>query len=193
MTRAAYIKGTPEERFWPKVKRGRGCWIWTAAKDRKGYGIFALAPGKRVRAHRFAWEQEHGPLPAGACLLHRCDNPACVRPAHLFVGSREDNNADMDAKGRAWYQRYSEDQRARRRKAWRKRKRTRIRCGHCGHSFWTAHPRVAKWCSPRCESRARRERQRTAKTFGMSEQGAEALIRQADAAGPRPDGTIVDT
>lgn len=96
------------ERFWSKVDRKGDCWLWLGALDRKGYGRFSVgnsrhADGSRrnsmVAAHRFSFEQTGGP--AGSLfVLHRCDNPRCVRPEHLFLGTNLDNVRDMDAKGR---------------------------------------------------------------------------------------------
>jgi hypothetical protein len=67
-----------------------------------GYGIFS-AEGKSVRAHRYAWEMVHGPIPRGLFACHRCDNRKCVNPDHLFLGTSRDNMHDMIAKGRARY------------------------------------------------------------------------------------------
>lgn len=77
------------------------CIEWTKARNRKGYGVSGI-PGTRktTLAHRLAWERENGPIPIGLCVLHRCDNPACVNPDHLFLGSISDNNTDMAKKGR---------------------------------------------------------------------------------------------
>jgi hypothetical protein len=92
-------------RFWSKVSKSDGCWTWAASKRHKGYGAFVWADGSGAviqgRAHRFSWELHNGPVPAGKCVLHRCDNPPCVRPDHLFIGSKAENNSDMRRKGRA--------------------------------------------------------------------------------------------
>ena len=76
-----------------------GCRLWTAGRDTNGYGIF-WAQGTSWRAHRLAWIFSHGPIEDGRCVLHRCDTPACVNLAHLFLGTFEDNTRDMVAKGR---------------------------------------------------------------------------------------------
>lgn len=97
---------SPSERFWPKVNKNgptmphmtTPCWVWTGAYLR-GYGEFKLA-GRRHLAHRVAWEMANGPIPDGLWVLHKCDNPPCVREDHLFLGTVMDNVADMDAKGR---------------------------------------------------------------------------------------------
>lgn len=91
------------DRFWEKVKRTDTCWLWTAGKLRSGgYGQFELN-GNTMRAHRLAWEMTNGPIPKGLLICHRCDNPACVNPAHLFLGTARDNNADCLSKGRRVY------------------------------------------------------------------------------------------
>jgi hypothetical protein len=84
---------------------GNGCWNWLLGKDRSGYGRMKVQLGSRDRfratsAHRYAYELFIGAIPHGACVLHRCDNRACCNPAHLFVGTQQDNIRDMHAKGR---------------------------------------------------------------------------------------------
>ena len=91
-------KPTPAERFWSKVSKGEGCWIWTAALNEHGYGMFRSGGQMRL-AHRVAWELTSGtPPPRQAC--HSCDHPACVRPDHLFDGGQRENMADARQKGR---------------------------------------------------------------------------------------------
>lgn len=93
-----------EARFWAKVHKhpGDGCWVWTASVIRSGYGRFGLqgAGARTVGAHRFSFELANGPIPDGMCICHRCDNPKCVRPSHLFLGSFSDNTRDAINKGR---------------------------------------------------------------------------------------------
>lgn len=80
----ARITGTPQEQFWAKVAVSDGCWTWTAATDRDGYGKFTdHSNGRRMHAHRFAYELLVGEVPEGLELDHLCRNRACVRPDHL--------------------------------------------------------------------------------------------------------------
>jgi hypothetical protein len=90
-----------EQRFWAKVAKGDGCWEWTGCRHHQWrYGHFRKE-GKNVQAHRFSWELAHGrPVPDGMMVCHSCDNPPCVNPAHLFLGTAKDNVRDMLSKGR---------------------------------------------------------------------------------------------
>jgi len=86
--------------FWSMVLRTDGCWIWQGARNERGYGVYRRSDGRRVYAHRYAFEDWLCALQEGECVLHACDNPTCVRPLHLFPGDRADNNADMAGKDR---------------------------------------------------------------------------------------------
>ena len=100
--------GTTEERFWRYARRSdnNGCWAWAGARDHNGYGYMGIKvrQGKNnhtaIRAHRVSWMIHRGPIPRGMCVLHKCDNPQCTNPDHLFLGTRKDNNEDKIIKNR---------------------------------------------------------------------------------------------
>jgi len=103
---ACATRSRPTEPLWSRVWRridygGTGCWEWSGGTDRGGYGVLSVGEnGTRRPYHvtRLVWRLIHGAFPTNA--LHRCDNPLCARPSHLFDGSKADNNRDMVAKGR---------------------------------------------------------------------------------------------
>lgn len=99
----------PESRFWAQVDKSGPtaraelgpCWDWTGKRLPKGYGQLSMPPNKHVGAHRFSWSLHYGPIPDGRWVLHKCDRPCCVNPAHLFLGDGAMNASDMVGKGRA--------------------------------------------------------------------------------------------
>ena len=88
--------------FWDYVDKSDGCWTWNRSRYQSGYGAVCVGdgPGRMDSTHRVAWRLAKGPIPRGMHVLHRCDNRICVRPDHLFLGTNDDNIADMRAKGR---------------------------------------------------------------------------------------------
>ena len=94
--------------FWAKVEKTSDCWLWKGSrvrgigKNKNGHARYQIR-GADIYAHRFSWIIDGGLIPRGLEVLHKCDNPMCVRPDHLFLGTQRDNMHDMLGKGRGRY------------------------------------------------------------------------------------------
>ena len=93
-----YITEKQKAKFLAAIEKTNGCWIWKAGKDKDGYGTIYI--GRHYRAHRVSYMIHCGAIPADNLVCHTCDNPSCVNPLHLFIGSSQDNVNDMVKKGR---------------------------------------------------------------------------------------------
>lgn len=123
-----------QNRFWDKVdkKEGEGCWEWNSAISKTGYGVINVER-KTTKAHRVSWEMHYGPIPEGMMVCHKCDNPKCVRPDHLFLGDSLANNLDMTLKERHGRMRFTHEQ------------VERIRALYGRHRDHLSHERIAEW------------------------------------------------
>lgn len=92
-------KSVIEKEFSSRVNKSSSCWIWNGSVDAYGYGQFNL-DGKQYKSHRLSYQLYNGEIGEGLCVLHRCDNPPCVNPKHLFLGTVQDNIRDKVSKGR---------------------------------------------------------------------------------------------
>lgn len=147
------MRGRPSrpvaERFWSYVQRGDECWTWIGARDANGYGRLSLPGRGTIGAHRVSWELHRGEIPDGLCVLHRCDNPPCVWPEHLFLGTHADNVADRIAKGRSRYV-------------------TGWRVTHCprGHAYDASNTRITPTGGRVCRACRREDRRAQRAAFG---------------------------
>jgi excisionase family DNA binding protein len=99
MRTRTHTSDTLEERFWSMVKKGDGCWEWQGPRRGTGYGTITV-DGKARGAHRVSFMLAYGDILGSVQIMHKCDNPPCVRPDHLSIGTAQDNSRDKVAKGR---------------------------------------------------------------------------------------------
>lgn len=95
-----------EERIKEYIDKSGKCWVWTKDKYNYGYGKISIGEGKQMRAHRFMYIKEFGDIPESMNVLHKCDNPSCVNPNHLYLGTQKDNVVDMMSKNRGGYKKF---------------------------------------------------------------------------------------
>jgi endogenous inhibitor of DNA gyrase (YacG/DUF329 family) len=151
-SRREYTVMTMEERFWHFTKRTDSCWLWTGAlfSSKYRYGMIYGTDRKHMAAHRFAYELFKGPIPKGKSVCHDCpdgDNPLCVNPDHLFLGSQADNVNDMMKKERHWSQTGSYHPP-------RTGHSAMIFCAQCGKEVRIPPSRLGRrrYCSKKCKS-----------------------------------------
>jgi HNH endonuclease len=91
------------QKFWKHVNKTEGCWLWKGGHKIRGYGYLLIRTPRWIGAHRYSYLLHHGEIPKGLVVMHKCDNPTCVHPEHLTVGTQDENIKDMIKKGRQNY------------------------------------------------------------------------------------------
>ena len=139
----SHIKNNDEKRFWSKVNKTTGCWIWTASTWGKGYGKFTIGSDKSVAAHRYAYMSVKGAIPGDKQLDHLCMNVKCVNPDHLEPVSNAENQYRAYEKRGAW--------------PIETREPKNVICQYCNNEFSAIMYERAKYCSNSCKSKRARE------------------------------------
>lgn len=130
-------------RFEKKIDKTKGCWNWIGAKHRQGYGNFGVK-GKIKLSHRVSWEIYVGKIPKDMCVCHKCDNPSCVNPDHLFLGSQYENVQDCKKKGRLLKNS---------KKSWENSSYNNYKCKQCKKKFKSRSRNKPMYCSRSCKSK----------------------------------------
>ena len=96
------IRTSTFKKFWSNIIKTGNCWIWKGDKNYSNYGIIFVIKNRWIKAHRYSYQIHFGKIPDKMNICHHCDNPSCVRPDHLFLGTQKDNLRDAGRKGRVW-------------------------------------------------------------------------------------------
>ena len=155
-------------RFMSRVKKTNGCWYWKGIVNTNLYGSF-FAGGLRIPAHRFSYMVYSGEIADGLCVCHKCDNPPCVNPSHLFLGTKRVNAMDRDLKGRTGT----------------KYKSMNNKCNQCNGPiqstcYWT------RYCSTNCKQKAAYHRRKERTSKGSGGGGAGLRHKGLPVVSPRP-------
>ena len=163
-------------KFWLKVNRPNPavCWEWQGGKDH-GYGVVSLGSrtAGRMPAHRMAWELVKGPIPEGKHVLHHCDNPPCVNPAHLYLGTDVENARDRVERGRAVGNFHTAV--AKRKPGWNRKVREDDRRGYANRKFTDEQEREIAWKHKLTGI----SKSALAREYGVSQPTITAIIKRA--------------